>query len=133
MELKNLELPSNKKFGFFFTVVFVILGLLAFRTQLVVFGALFSALSLTTFIITLTAPNILSPINKLWMSVGIFIGKIVNPIVLGLIFFGLFTPFGLVAKLFKRDELRLKVKVNDTFWQKRDIQYQQSSSFKNLF
>ena len=133
MNAKILKTPSNHKFGFFFTVIFVILGLVAFDKQLVGAAIVMYALAVIFLLITLLLPNILSPLNKLWLNFGIMLGIIVNPIILGIIFFGLFMPIGLITKFFQRDELNLKYRVKGSYWKKRDVQSDQISSFKNPF
>ena len=68
------------------------------------------------------------------MQLGLLLGMIINPIVLGIIFFGLFTPMSLLMKLFKRDELRLKL-ITDrkSHWKVRDKGDAQTNIFKNQF
>ena len=61
-----------------------------------------------TFIIAYLNPNILLPFNKLWMRFGVLLGMIISPIIMGLIFFGLFTPYSIVIRMMGRDELHLK-------------------------
>ena len=133
MNAKVEKTPSNQKFGFVFTIIFVILGLVSFFEQL--FGAtiVLNVLAVIFLLVTLLLPNILTPLNKLWMNFGVLLGTIVNPIVLGIIFFGLFMPIGLVMKLFKRDELNIKFRVKGSYWKKRDVNSDQLSSFKNPF
>ena len=75
----------------------------------------------------------LLPFNKLWMMLGVFLGKIISPIVIGIIFFGLFTPISLFMKLFRRDELRLKLKPSKTHWKIRNEGNSQVDAFKHQF
>ena len=65
-------------------------------------------------------PKILLPLNKLWMKIGILLGMIVSPIIMGLIFFGIFTPIAFFMRLFGRDELRLRFKKKETHWISRN-------------
>ena len=133
MNAKLEKSPSNHKFGFVFTVIFVILGLVSFVEQLFGAAIFLNVLAVIFLLITLLLPNILTPLNKLWMNFGVLLGTIVNPIVLGIIFFGLFMPIGLIMKLFQRDELNLKFRVKGSYWKKRDVNSDQLSSFKNPF
>tara|TARA_X000000368_G_scaffold99080_1_gene76279 strand:- start:569 stop:970 length:402 start_codon:yes stop_codon:yes gene_type:complete len=133
MNAKLEKSPSNHKFGFVFTVIFVILGLVSFVEQLFGAAIFLNVLAVIFLLITLLLPNILTPLNKLWMNFGVLLGTIVNPIVLGIIFFGLFMPIGLIMKLLQRDELNLKFRVKGSYWKKRDVNSDQLSSFKNPF
>ena len=76
--------------------------------------------------------DLLHPLNKLWMRFGLLLGMIVSPIVLGAIFFLLFTPIAVLMRLFGRDELRLRFKKQSSHWIKREKETQ-SQSFKNQF
>ena len=117
---QKLILPSNKKFGFFFVAVFLGLGLYFYLNSQLIFVYLFGFTSCKFLIITLIKDSLLLPLNKSWMRFGILLGKIVNPIVLGIIFFALFTPIAIVMRFFGRDELRLKLKEQDTHWVYRE-------------
>ena len=76
-------------------------------------------LSVLFLSITLINDNLLLPLNKLWMSFGLLLGKIISPIILGIIFFGLFTPYGIILRLIGRDELNLKLKKTNSYWKHR--------------
>jgi hypothetical protein len=67
------------------------------------------------------------------MQIGFFIGKIVNPIVLGFIFFGIFVPIGLLMKIFGRDELNLKFKPRNSYWKLKNTDKNNLSLFNNQF
>lgn len=67
------------------------------------------------------------------MKIGIKLGNIINPIILFLIFFGLLAPYGIIMKIFRRDELVLKVnKKNNTFWKMR-LNDKIVTNFRNQF
>ena len=83
--------------------------------------------------IALTKPAILKPFNKAWFWLGYSIGKIMNPIILGIIFFILITPISLLTKILKRDELRLKLIRPKTYWRIRDSFEVKIESFRNQF
>jgi hypothetical protein len=62
-------------------------------------------------------PASLNPLNRLWMKLGLLLHKIVNPIVMGLLFYGTIWPTGLVMRMRGRDLLRLKREpASDTYW-----------------
>jgi hypothetical protein len=77
--------------------------------------------------------NLLGPLNKAWFLLGIGLGKVVSPIVLGIIFFGLITPIALLAKLTGRDELKLKRPKKSTYWSEPIGSNSDADSFKNQF
>ena len=107
MKLSDIELPSNSKFGFFFTFVFSAVAFYFFTSANLAWAYLFFTTALLLLLITLVNDKLLLPLNKLWMRFGLLLGMIISPIVLGVIFFGLITPYGLIMRLFGRDELRL--------------------------
>ena len=67
-------------------------------------------------IITIINADILFPLNKLWMKFGILLGMVFGPIVMGIIFFGIFTPIAVLMRFSGRDELRLRLKKQKTYW-----------------
>jgi len=127
-----VNLPSNNKFGFFFTFVFLLVGGHFLITNSINLSYIFFGLSLIFLSITFVKADILLPLNKLWMRFGILLGMIVSPLVLGLIFFALITPYGLVMRLFGRDELRLKLNKDKSHWKER-IQTERQTDFKQQF
>ena len=116
MKYSNIKLPSNKKFGYFFTVVFVISTIYFLYSELKTATYIMALVASLFFVITLINANLLLPLNKLWMKFGLLLGKIISPIVLGIIFLGLFTPYGIVMRIFGRDELRLKQIKKKSYW-----------------
>jgi hypothetical protein len=132
MNWSSLELPSNRKFGFFFSIVFLAAAIYFYinNTDLVVY--VLGILSALFFVITFVKADLLLPLNKLWMKVGFMLGIILSPIVLGIIFFFLFTPIAFHMRLFGRDELKLRFKKQPSYWIKRDKEVQ-SDFYKNQF
>lgn len=133
MNFSDVELPSNLKFGFFFSAVFVAVGVYSYWNGHPYVACFFVALGLLFAAIAIVKADLLLPLNKLWMRFGILIGMIVSPIVLGVIFYLLFTPIGVFMRLVGRDELRLKFKRKSTYWMLRDSSTSQNSTFKNQF
>lgn len=119
MKFSEIELPSNKNFGFFFAFVFLVASIYFFFTDLILLSQGFAIITVSFLLITILNPRLLLPVNKLWMRFGFLLSMIISPIVLGLIFFGLFTPYGLVMRLFGRDELRIRVNNMETYWKCR--------------
>ena len=126
------ELPSNRKFGFFFTVVFLVASAYFYIKANTIGLYTFGGLAIIFLLITIIKAELLLPLNKLWMSLGHLIGMFVSPIVLGLIFFGIFTPIGFMMRIFGRDELQLKFQEKRSYWVKRETALE-FNSFKNQF
>src|SRR3989442_4007607 len=96
-------LPSNRSFGWTFTGIFVIAGVYGLWK-----GAGQSwllAAAAVTAVVTLTRAAWLTPLNHAWMKLGDLLGRVVSPIVLGVIFFAIFTPVGMLMRLFGRDAM----------------------------
>jgi len=130
--LSTIKLPSNKKFGYFFSVIFLITATYFLYSSGKTVGYLLIILALVFFVTTFINAEVLYPLNKLWMHFGILIGKIISPVVLGFIFFGLFTPYSIIMRIMGRDELRLKKLKNDSYWILRSKDTPQTS-FKRQF
>ena len=111
------KLPSDRRFGLTLCVVFLVLG--AYAAIKGYGGAVYLSLFATSLAfggIALTLPRILAPLNVLWFHLGELLGRIVSPVVLGTIYFGLLTPIACVARWLGRDELRLKRRAVPSYW-----------------
>jgi len=128
----NIELPSNQKFGYFFTFIFLIASIYFYFREVNMAFYLIGVCSVFFFLITFFKAEILMPLNKLWMSFGLFLGMIVSPVVMGMIFFLIFTPIGILMKLFGRDELLLKFNKRCSYWSRRNEDIY-SNSFSRQF
>jgi len=130
----EIKIPSNKKFGYFFSAVFLIVSSYFFYSYSTnqIFGYVFGIISLVFFITTLINPELLLPLNKVWMKLGLILGMVISPIVLGIIFFGLLTPYGVIMRFFGRDELHLKIIINKSKWINRKMKSSQCN-FKYQF
>ncbi len=131
MKFKDIELPSNKKFGYFFTLIFFILSVYFFSFENYLLSLFFLMFSVILFLITIFKPSFLTIFNKSWMFLGFFLGKIVNPIILGSIYFIIFSPVGIIRRFLGNDELKLYEKNSRTSWKKRVDHY--DKSYKNQF
>jgi hypothetical protein len=131
MKFSEIELPSNRKFGFFFTFVFTAAAYFFYSTN-VTWAYVFIAAALAFLLVTLIKSDALLPLNKLWMRFGLLLGMIVSPIVLGVIFFALFTPIAILMRVSGRDELRLKFAQKASHWISREEPIK-SESFKHQF
>ena len=132
MKSSEIELPSNRKFGFCFTFVFAVAATYCYYSANVTWACVFIAAALIFLLVTLVKSDALLPLNKLWMRFGLLLGIIVSPIILGVIFFGLFTPIAMLMRLSGRDELRLKFTQKASHWISREEPIE-SESFKHQF
>ena len=79
-------------------------------------------------------PGVLAPANRLWTKFGLLLHHIVSPIALGILFFLVVTPTGLLMRLFGKDPLRLRFDPDaDSYWIKRDPPGPAADSLKNQF
>jgi hypothetical protein len=134
MLLKNLSMEtkigSNKSFGIVFGIFFLII----FLWLLVKNGSLnywFLSISIVFFILGFINSKILSPLNYIWAKFGVLLGKIISPLIMMIIFFGVVTPIGLLIKLLKKDLLSLKKNNDKTYWINKDDKVQ--SKMKNQY
>lgn len=130
--MRDNLLPSNRKFGFFFSSVFTAAAAYSHYNGYLVWAYSSISMALTFIIVTLANDHLLLPLNRLWMRFGILLGIMVSPIVLGVLFFGLFTPIAMVMRLIGRDELRLKLYLQSSYWISR-VQPIKSESFLRQF
>ena len=128
----NIQLPSNHKFGYFFTFIFLIASMYFLFKEIYVAFYVLGTCSIVFFLVTLFKAEILKPLNKLWMSFGLVLGMIISPIIMGGIFFIIFTPIGILFRLFGRDELLILFKIKPSYWSKRNEDIQ-SNSFSRQF
>ena len=116
MQFKETELPSNRKFGFFFTFVFAGIATYFYYATDIGWAYVFTGASSIFLAITLIKSDALLSLNKMWMRFGLLLGLVVSPIIFGVIFFGLFTPIAVFFRLTGRDELRLKLANKSSHW-----------------
>ena len=120
--LINIKRKDNITFGILFFILFLIIGLYPLKSEgLIRIWSL--VLSLVFLIITIIRPNLFTFINKLWIQFGILLGKIISPIVMGLVFFFVVTPIGILVRIFKKDVMGLKRGAN-TYWINREDKVQ---------
>lgn len=118
--VKDFPLPSNRSFGTLFVVVFALLAGLAWWHGKAAAPWLAGVSGLFA-IVTLLAPKWLTPLNKAWMGLALILNKIVSPIVLGILYYGMLTPLGVGMRLMGKDPMRRKLdREAKTYWIARD-------------
>lgn len=122
---------SDKKFGLFLSAIFALLAIIFFVNHKIFY--LFLFLFILCMSITFLKPTYLNRLKILWYQLGILIGKIINPIVLGFIFFILFVPIALFMKIIRRDHLRINFKKIDSFWINRENKNLNKTTFYNQY
>ena len=120
-----VPLPSNRSFGWTFAVIFTLIGL--FQPWLLVGAAAFA-------VITLTRAQWLAPLNRAWMKLGALMHMVVSPLIMAVMFFGVFTPMGWVMRRFGWDAMRRSYDATaKSYWIRRDPAGPADDSYRNLF
>jgi multisubunit Na+/H+ antiporter MnhG subunit len=126
--------PSEKQFGLLFTFVFAVMALLGYiKDWHKPWVNVWVSVAVLVAVVTLVSPKLLAPFNRAWFTLGQLMGRVVSPIVLGVIFFLILTPVALIARVLGRDELRLKRASVDSYWIDRHNDISAAESFKNQF
>ena len=119
---KDIKRKDNITFGALFFVFFLVIGLYPLKTV----GAVriwSLVLSLLFLIITIIRPNLFTFLNRLWIQFGILLGKIISPLVMGLVFFFVVTPIGMLIRILKKDVMGLK-RGASSYWINREDKVQ---------
>ena len=129
MNKNQIKISSNRSFGLVFFVVFLIISIypVFYSEDLRVWSAI---VSLVFLILAIINSKILTPLNKIWFRFGILLGKIVSPIVMGIVYFAVVFPTSLIMKSLGKDLLKLKKNKEKTYWVKSTSS---KSSMKNQF
>jgi hypothetical protein len=133
IEYSDVTLPTDRKFGVFFGVLFLLASFVFLIMSQISLAAFLGVASLVLLVLSACKPSLLHPMNRAWMLFGLTLGRIVNPIVMGLIFYLIFVPTALVLKIFGRDELRLKTKSRETYWKLRLAEHDRQDPFRQQF
>ena len=130
VDKSQIKISSNRSFGITFFVVFLIISLwpLLNEESLRIWSI---SISFIFLFLGLINSNLLLPLNKIWFKFGIFLGSIFAPIAMGIVFFVVVTPIGIVMRLFGKDILKRKFNNKEkSYWVYRD---KNKSSMKNQF
>ena len=130
MKNNNYKLPSNRSFGVVFFIIFFLIGIYPLLKN----GDIkiwFIIISIVFLILGILNSKILYPLNKIWMKIGYFLGMIVAPLIIMLIYFGIVTPTGFLMRILNKDLLNLKKDRNKkTYWIHKE---NSKNSMKNQF
>ena len=127
--MDEIKISSNRSFGIVFFIVFFLIATYPIINDghVRIWSLIISVVFL---ILGLLNSEILSPLNKIWFKFGILLGKIISPLVMGLIFFLVVTPIGLFMRLLNKDLLKLKFNKNKSYWIEKN---EPKSKMKNQF
>ena len=114
-EYNDIKISSNRSFGVVFFVVFLLIAFypLLNNNEVRLWSLIISVLFL---ILGILNSKILSPLNKIWFKFGLLLGKIISPIIMGVIFFLVVTPIGFIMKLLGKDLINLKFNNEKSYW-----------------
>ena len=115
MKNNKIKISSNRSFGIVFFVVFFVFAIwpLLNNQDIRIWSLI---ISLVFLILGILNSNLLKPLNIIWFKFGIFLGSVVSPLVMGLVFFIVVTPTGFIMRFFGKDLLKLKKNKNNTYW-----------------
>mgnify|MGYP006059350891 FL=1 len=129
MKNNEIKISSNKSFGIVFAIVFFLIGLwpIIKSNDIRIWSLILSVIFL---ILGLMNSSILTPLNKIWFRFGIFLGNFIAPVVMGIIFFFVVTPIGLIMRLLGRDLIKLKKNNENSYWiEKKDTESSMRKQF----
>ena len=116
----KIKIGSNRNFGLVFFFVFLIVGLWpllnegSFRIWSIIIAIIF-------FILGLMNSKLLTPLNILWFKFGMVLGSIIAPIIMGIVFFAVVTPTGIIMRIFGKDLLNKKYNnKSKSYWINRE-------------
>ena len=113
--MDEIKISSNRSFGTVFFIVFLLIALypLLKGNDLRIWSLIISFIFLALGLIN---SKILTPLNRLWFKFGLLLGKFISPLIMGIIFFVVVTPIGIIMRLLKKDLLNLKYNKKETYW-----------------
>ena len=115
MNKDKIKISSNKSFGIVFFIFFVLVSLFPLLSdkEIRLWSLMVAIIFLT---LGLFNSKILTPLNKIWFKLGIFLGNFISPIIMGLIFFLVVTPTSIIMKILGKDILNLKKNNLNSYW-----------------
>tara|TARA_B100001123_G_C14536047_1_gene720309 strand:- start:131 stop:508 length:378 start_codon:yes stop_codon:yes gene_type:complete len=113
------KISSNRSFGIVFFIFFLILAVwpIIHSEPLRIWSLIVASIFLFLGLIN---SKLLNPLNLIWVKFGELLGKIISPIVMGIIYFFVITPIGLLMHLIGKDLLKTKFNDSKTYWLKRE-------------
>ena len=116
---------SNKLFGQIISGIFICLGTFFYFYHNFNFGLILISLSVLIFTISFISPNLLSPLNSIFVFFGSKINFLVTFLIISILFVFVFSLFGLLIRIFKKDLIKQNLSNSeDTYWVKRTSKLQ---------
>lgn len=129
----QIALPSDRSFGLTFAVVFALIGAWALWKSSI-YSTVLLAVAAAFLLVALVFPRLLHPLNVVWMRFGMLLNRVVSPIVMGVIFFGMLSPMAAVFRLRGRDVLQRRIDATRaSYWIARTPPGPDGSSFPRQF
>ena len=127
--MDDIKIGSNRSFGIVFSIFFLLIAIYPLINSE---GLRVWSLIITVIFLFLGLINskILTPLNKLWFKFGILLGRILSPLIMGVIFFLVVTPIALIMRTIGKDLLNLKFNKDKSYWIKKASP---KSKMKNQF
>ena len=115
MKNTDIKIGTNKGFGIVFFIVFLLIAIypLINNGEIRIWSLVIAIIFL---ILGLLNSKVLTPLNKIWFKFGLLLGKIVSPLIMGIIFFLVVTPTALIMRVIGKDLLNLKFNNKKTYW-----------------
>ena len=113
--MNDVKISSNRSFGVVFFVVFLLIALYPVINNEEI-RAWSLIVSLIFLVLGLLDSKILNPLNQIWFKFGVFLGRIISPLIMAIIFFFVVTPIGLVMRTLRKDILNLRYNTKKTYW-----------------
>ncbi len=123
---------SDKAFGLLMSFCFLCFAVFSFSNENYQVSVLSVLIAGILIFLSFKFPRLLQNPHNFWRKLGLLLGKISNPIVLGVVFLLAVTPIAIVLRMLGRDELRIKNDSLESFWVKKDI-LSSAINFKNQF
>ena len=133
IEYEEVKGGSNRSFGLLFAVVFVIIALYPLHND---GQTRWWSVSIAAglLVVSVLRPQLLAPANRLWLGLGLILGKVVNPIVLAVMFFGVITPTAVIMRMLGKDVLGVRADSHkSSYWILREPPGPPPDSMQNQF
>ncbi len=113
--MDEIKIGSNRSFGIVFSIVFLLIAIypLINNEELRIWSLVIAIIFL---VLGLINSKVLTPLNKLWFKFGLLLGRFISPLIMGIIFFVVVTPIGIIMRSLKKDLLNLKYNKKETYW-----------------
>jgi hypothetical protein len=130
---EEVRSSSDRTFGVVFTLFFLLVGLKPLMSHHDP-RAWALALAGAFLLVSVARPRLLAPLNRLWLKLGLLLHRAINPIVMGMLFFAMVTPLGLILRFLGKDPLRLRPDPDAKgYWIERTPPGPAPESMKNQF